>query len=198
MQQSRSWIGFLTGACLSAACVYLIDPLLAPKRRRRAEASRMPYASPRGADLAETIEVSAPSSAVFDFWTRLDAVPRVIEHVREVRVTNTGGRYHWSITGPVGLPVEFDAVLTQYDPHRVLAWKTAEGSPLAHTGVVLFEPVGEGTRVHAQFSYALRDGAPGRTIAALAGGNARAGLVKCLARMRAAVEAEVNCCDRVR
>jgi uncharacterized membrane protein len=143
----------------------------------------------RAIDLQKTITIGAPVATVFDFWSHFENFPRFMTHVREVRATHVEGQSHWTVAGPAGMPVEFDAVVTEFIPNEVIAWKTVEGAPIAHAGIIHFESDGAlGTRVHIRFSYNPPAGAIGHAVAALLGGDPKSMMDDDLARMKALVE----------
>jgi uncharacterized membrane protein len=143
----------------------------------------------RAVDVQKSININAPVSTVFDFWSNFENFPRFMTHVREVRATNVEGQSHWTVEGPAGVPIEFDAVITRFEPNTVIAWKTVEGSPVAHAGIVHFEPDGmQGTRVHIRFSYNPPAGAIGHAVAALLGEDPKSMMDEDLARMKTLVE----------
>jgi uncharacterized membrane protein len=109
-------------------------------------------------------------------------------NVREVRTTNSEGQSHWTIAGPGQTPIEFDAVVTRLEPNSVIAWKTLEGSPVAHAGIVQFEPDDDGTRVHIRFSYNPPGGAIGHALAALVGNDPKTKMDEDLGRMKTLIE----------
>jgi uncharacterized membrane protein len=142
----------------------------------------------RAVDLQKTIHVNAPVSTVFDFWRNFENFPQFMTHVRDVRATSVEGQSHWTIAGPANVPIEFDAVVTRYTPEAIIAWKTVEGAPVAHAGIVRFEPDAEGTRVHIRFSYNPPAGAIGHAVAWLFGEDAKSMMDDDLARMKTLIE----------
>ena len=143
----------------------------------------------RAVDIQKTINISAPVSTVFDFWSNFDNFPRFMTHVRDVRATNVEGQSHWTVAGPGGMPIEFDAVITRFEPNAVIAWKTVKGAPVAHAGIVHFEPDGmQGTRVHIRLSYNPPAGAIGHAVASLLGEDPKSMMDDDLARMKTLVE----------
>lgn len=155
---------------------------LEPKRITGVGAGR------RAIDLQKTIHVNAPISTVFDFWSNFANFPHFMTHVREVRQTSVEGQSHWTIAGPANMPVEFDAVITGFVPNELIAWKTVEGAPVAHAGIVRFESDEQGTRVHIRFSYNPPAGAIGHAIAALLGEDPKSMMDDDLARMKTLIE----------
>lgn len=121
----------------------------------------------RVVDLNKTLEVAAPVDAVFDFWKNFPNFELFMQHVSEVKVLDET-RSHWKVVGPMGIPVEWDAVLTVYIPNERLGWKTLPDQPVEHAGTVHFEALPEGkTRVNLQMSYKPPAGIIGHAVAAL-------------------------------
>jgi uncharacterized membrane protein len=143
----------------------------------------------RAVDLQKTISICAPVSTVFDFWSNVGNFPRFMTHVRDVRPTNIEGQSHWTVAGPANIPIEFDAVITDFVPNQVIAWKTVTGAPVGHAGIIRFEPDGAGgTRVHVRFSYNPPAGAIGHAFAALLGEDPKSMMDDDLARMKTLIE----------
>jgi len=207
-RSAGSWAGFLAGASVGAACMYLIDPRNGSRRRGliRDKAAHVAAtlraatnhearqlsgvaAGHRAINIEKTVGIAAPVAAVFDFWTRLETFPFFMTDVLELKPANGGRHYHWKIGGPGRTPIEFGAVLTRFEPNRVLAWKTSEASPVAHAGVIQFEPDGaDFTRVHIQFSCNPPEGDAGHAIALLLGDDPKAKIDEDLSRTKTAIE----------
>jgi len=51
-----------------------------------------------------------------------------------------------------GVPVEWEAEITQVVPYQAIGWKSVSGPK--HTGRVTFSPLGNDTLVHVQMNYA--------------------------------------------
>lgn len=123
----------------------------------------------RGVQIQKTVNVDAPVEQVFDFWSNFENFPRFMSNVREVRPLE-GGRSHWVVTGPAGVPVEWDAETTKVVPNEEIAWKSVEGSAIANAGVVKFRPNRRGgTEVDIRLSYNPPAGAVGHAVASLLG-----------------------------
>jgi uncharacterized membrane protein len=143
----------------------------------------------RAIDLQKTIHVSAPVEEVFAFWRDYTNFPKFMTNVREVRPTAAEGQSHWVVSGPAGIPVEFDTVVTGLVPNELIAWKTVEGSPVAHAGIIRFEPTRDGgTRVHIRMSYNPPAGALGAALASLIGADPKTKLDEDLIRMKTFIE----------
>ena len=144
-------------------------------------------AGPRLVNVQKTINIDAPVSDVFGFWQHYENFPQFMTHVRSV--TSEDGRSHWTVDGPLGVPIEFDAVTTDVVPNEVIAWKTEEGAPVAHAGFVHFEETeAGGTRVTVRFSYNPPAGALGHAAAWLLGADAKQLFDDDLVRMKTLLE----------
>ena len=143
----------------------------------------------RAVDVQKTVTVDAPVEAVYAFWTMYDNFPRFMSRVLEVRPNARETQSHWRVEGPGGVPIEFDAEITQAIPSHVFGWKTVEGSIVGHAGLVHFEPTPDGrTRLHIRMSYNPPGGWLGHGIAKAFGVDPKSSLDADLARMKTYLE----------
>ena len=143
----------------------------------------------RAVDIQKTINVNAPIEDVFAFWDHFPNFPLFMRHVREIRPTRSPFRWHWVVSGPGEIPIEFDSIVTQRVANRVIAWKTAPGALVGHAGLVRFDPSGNGaTRVQVRLSYNPPGGAVAHGVLALLGADPKARLDEDLVRMKTALE----------
>jgi uncharacterized membrane protein/osmotically-inducible protein OsmY len=106
-----------------------------------------------GIDVEKAIEIDAPVESVFALWSRFEEFPRFMSHVREVR-RHGQDRSQWTLSGPAGLPIRFEAVTTRYEPNEMIGWKSVKGEPVRHAGTVRFEPLPENrSRITVRMSY---------------------------------------------
>lgn len=145
-------------------------------------------AGPRAIRLQKDITVNAPVEEVFAFWSAMQNFPRFMTHVDEVRVGEEG-RSHWRVTGPAGLRFEWDAVITQRVPNRLLAWRSVEGTAVENAGVIHFEPTPRGgTRVDIRLAYNPPAGAIGHAFAKLLGADPKKQMDDDLLRFKSLLE----------
>jgi uncharacterized membrane protein len=143
----------------------------------------------RAVDVQKTITIDAPVEEVFAFWTAYENFPRFMSRVLAVRPTTRERQSHWTVAGPAGVPVEFDAEVSACVPNEAFGWRTIEGSLVAHTGLVRFDPVGDGqTRVHIRMSYNPPGGWIGHGVAAAFGVDPKRSLDADLVRMKSLIE----------
>jgi len=142
----------------------------------------------RAIDFHKTINIEAPVERVFELWKNSDNFPHFMTNVREVR--NLGdGRSQWTVAGPAGLSVKWNAVVTEFIPNKIIAWKSEPGSAIANAGIVRFEPSnGAGTRVTIRMSYNPPAGAVGHALAKIFGANPKREMAQDLLRMKTMIE----------
>jgi uncharacterized membrane protein len=139
--------------------------------------------------LEKTITIHAPTDKVYELAKRLDSLPKFLEHVRRVQIQDGNREHsHWVVDGPFGREVCFDAKVTHSDKDRVLAWTSEPDEAAAHCGVIHFEPVVAGTRVHIQMHYAPRGGVVGHLLSRVLGFDPRSRMTDDLVRMKSLLE----------
>jgi uncharacterized membrane protein len=122
-----------------------------------------------GVLVQKTLDVYAEVDEVYSHWRDLESFPAFMTHIREVRKIDDT-HYHWTVDGPAGVPVEWDAQITADVPGELIAWRTVEGSTVQSSGVVQFEPTNYGgTRIHVRMSYRPPANVAGHTVAKLFG-----------------------------
>lgn len=142
----------------------------------------------RAVDIQKTLYIDAPVEQVYAFWSNYENFPLFMSHVREVEDLG-GGRSRWSVRGPGGVPIEWNATLTQQTPNEVIAWRSESGSMLENAGMIRFASSGTGTRVDLRLCYHPPVGGAGQAVAQLLGSDPRTKLNDDLGRMKSLLEA---------
>lgn len=141
----------------------------------------------RAVEIHKTLTIAGPVERVFPFFASYENFPRFMAHLRAVE--NRGrGRSHWVAVGPAGVPVSWDAVITQYIPNRLIAWQSEPGSVIANAGVIRFAPAGDDTRVDISLAYNPPAGVLGHLAAMLFGTDAKSSMNEDLIRLKALIE----------
>ncbi len=177
--KSRNVSGLVAG--VAGATMLLRSATNLPLARLAGMAGR------RTIDIQKTINVNAPLEQVFDTLTHYENFPQFMSNVREVKVREDGGS-HWTVTGPGGMSVEWDAVTTKLEQNRVLAWRTVPGATVEHAGMIQFERVNGGTRLDVEMSYSPPAGVLGYVVAKLFGADPKTELDEDLLRMKTFLE----------
>ncbi len=140
-----------------------------------------------GIEFRKAIRIEAPVEEVFAFWQNYDNFPRFMSHLKEVRDMGDG-RSHWVASGPVDVPVEWDAMITELRPNRVIAWESVPGSEVYNAGRVRFESVDGATRVDVFMTYNPPGGVAGHAIAALFGADPKSAMDEDLLKLKSLLE----------
>jgi uncharacterized membrane protein len=142
----------------------------------------------RAIDFHKTINIDAPVERVFEFWNNPHNFPHFMTNVRDVRDLGNG-RSQWTVAGPAGFSVKWNAVVTDIVPNKLIAWKSEAGSAIANAGIVRFDPNNEGgTRVTIRMSYNPPAGAIGHAFAKVFGANPKREMDQDLLRMKTMIE----------
>jgi len=177
-------VGYFRGGVKGFALCALGGGLLA---RATANENLGTLVKGRGIYIEKTIHIDAPVEEVFAYWRNLENFPQWMSHVREVRYVG-GDRFHWTVDGPAGVPVEWDSELLNVSDNREMTWRSVEGSEVEHTGRVRFEADGAATRVHVQLKYSPPGGVIGHAVAMAFGSDPKSEMDEDLMRLKSLVE----------
>jgi uncharacterized membrane protein len=139
-------------------------------------------------EIRKSVNIDAPVDMVFGFWSNYDNFPLFMSNVRRVSV-RPDGTSTWEVAGPAGATVTWDAVLTDFEPHRMIGWRSVDGSMVASSGVVTFaETDAGGTRVDVHMTYNPPAGAIGHALATALGASPRSKIDGDLNRLKSLIE----------
>ncbi len=99
--------------------------------------------------LEKSIQIAASLEKVFESWSDFDELSRMSQMITSVR--SFGNRSRWALNVN-GMPVEWEAEITQLVPYQAIGWKSVTGPK--HSGRITFSPIGNDTLVHVQMNYA--------------------------------------------
>jgi uncharacterized membrane protein len=142
----------------------------------------------REIEILKTITVRAPVADVFDQFTRYETFPRVTRRIREAKHLD-GGRWHFKVDGPAGIPFEWDSIVTQLVPSEHVAWESCNGASVRNRGDARFEARPDGTtRVTIHIHYEPPLGDVGHSIAKLFGADPKHELDEDMLRFKSLLE----------
>lgn len=142
-----------------------------------------------GVDLHKTVHIKAPVDEVYAIFGRPESFPRFMSHLREVRKLEDEGRYHWVAEGPLGVPVAWDAEVTERQEGRLIAWQSAPGAVVDNAGTVRFSREADGrTRLDIQMCYRPPLGLLGHLVATLFGADPKHAMDEDLVRLQSLLE----------
>jgi len=175
--------GGASGAALGAAGVGLLAGAIIRRPLLGSESGQ-----PEQVEVTKTIAIGAPVDAVWDLWSNFESFPRFMGHLQEVRKIDQE-RSHWVARGPAGVPVEWDAVVTEWVPKQFIAWSSTEGSTVDTSGQVRFRRTSDlETELDIHLRYAPPGGIVGHEVAALFGADPKRAMDDDLGRVKALLE----------
>jgi uncharacterized membrane protein len=120
--------------------------------------------------VGRTVTINRPRSEVYAFWRDFRNLARFLDNIEGVEVSDDR-RSHWTVSAPAGKTVEWDSVITEDEPDRLIAWESVEGADIKNTGRIEFRdgPPGRGTEVTATIVYDPPAGDAGKLVAKLFG-----------------------------
>jgi len=118
--------------------------------------------------VSRAVTINAPRQQVYDYFRDFAKLPSFMVNIDKVVETDPT-HSHWSVTGPGGSKIEWDAVLTEDKPGQSLAWESLPRASIPNKGTVEFRDAtgGRGTEVHATIIYQPPGGTLGRLAAKL-------------------------------
>jgi uncharacterized membrane protein len=100
---------------------------------------------------------------VYAYWRDFSHLPSFMPDVQEVTVTGPATS-HWTVSGPLGTSVEWDAEITEDLPKQRIAWKSVGDSQVDNAGAVRF---GGRTNIEVSLEYNPPGGKAGELVAEL-------------------------------
>jgi uncharacterized membrane protein len=121
-----------------------------------------------GVIVGRSVTIDRPRSEIYAFWRDFTNLPQVMDNIERIDVVDSR-RSHWVVKAPAGKTVEWDSIVTDDEPDRLIAWQAVEGSDIRNAGRVEFLDAapGRGTIVRATITYDPPAGLLGEIIAKL-------------------------------
>lgn len=159
--------------------------------RKPVAKSKIVVPGDKGVKITRAVTVRKPADELYAFWRDIENLPVIIrDPVTITAISNIESR--WSVSAPPGdRRVEWDALIINDEPGRLIAWRSREGSQIASAGSVRFEPApgDEGTEVTVALEYLPPGGKLGAWLAKLSGEEAGQQVDRALRRFKALMEA---------
>lgn len=113
-------------------------------------------------DVERSITIDESADELHQLWRDPEDLSRVVGHFAEV-TAESEDRQHWSVEGPLGWSVEWDAEVVEDRPGEVLRWESVEDGALLSEGSVRFRPApgDRGTEVTLRLQFDPPGGALG-------------------------------------
>ncbi len=115
--------------------------------------------------IGRAVTINRPAGELFAWFRDFANLASFMENVERIDVLDAR-RSHWVVKAPGGRSVEWDAVVTEEQQDRLIAWASEPGADVANSGRVEFREAGaRGTVVTATILYDPPGGIVGRIIA---------------------------------
>lgn len=127
---------------------------------------------PQGSiEIKRSVTINKAPQELYTFWRKLENLPRFMHHLERVEEqSEKSSHWHAKIAG--GIPVEWNAEITEDTPGQRIAWRTKPDSQVQQVGVVEFRANtgGRGTIVDVEIRYTPPGGIIGETFGRLLNG----------------------------
>lgn len=166
------------------------DAATAVSTRKHVAPSRIVVKGDRGVKVTRAVTIRQPAEVLYRFWRDLENIARIAKHPVVIqRVSDLAS--HWAVSAPGDRKVEWDAVIINDDPGRLIAWRSREDAEIPNAGTVRFEPApgDEGTEVTVSLEYNPPAGKLGAWLAKLTGEEPAQQVAEALRRFKALMEA---------
>jgi uncharacterized membrane protein len=138
--------------------------------------------------VTHAVTIDKPVAELYRFWRDFSNLPRFMENLEQVEVLDDR-HSRWTVKGPAGLTLGWEAEVTDDQQDRRIAWRAVEGADVPNWGHVEFRPApGGGTEVHAVIRYEPPGGMLGRAVAKLLGREPQQQMRDDLARFKRMME----------
>jgi uncharacterized membrane protein len=145
----------------------------------------------RGIKIVRARTIGRSASELFQFWRKTENLIKIIRHPVEITAISST-ESHWRVSAPFGHdPVEWDSVIINEEPGKLIAWRSREGGDVANAGSVRFEaaPGDLGTEVTVALEYDPPGGKLAGWVAKLSGEEPGRQVADTLRRFKALMEA---------
>ena len=144
----------------------------------------------KGIKVVRATTIRKPAAEIYEFWRDLKNLAQVIKHPVTITTLNEN-ESHWVVSAPAGQKVEWDALVINDEPGKLIAWRSVEGGDVDNAGSVRFEPApgDEGTEVTVALEYNPPAGKIGAALAKLTRDSASSQVYDALRRLKALLEA---------
>ncbi len=143
-----------------------------------------------GNKLKKCIVVDRSPEELYRFWRNFENFPRFLDELKCVEVLDER-RSRWTVAGPGGLPITWDAEITVDRPNEMIGWRSLPGSKVDTKGYVRFECAtgARGTLVRVAMQVVPPAGKAGAAVATIFGKRPGAEVEEALRRFKQLMEA---------
>lgn len=118
----------------------------------------------KGVKIEESIRIAKPASELYQMWTQWERLPEILPHIDEVKDLGQG-RTRWTVRGPLGIQLRWEAEVIGQDSDRMIAWQSLHGGDIDTAGSVHFDAIDANT---TEMKVAMQYEPPGGRLTAMA------------------------------
>lgn len=116
--------------------------------------------------IQDTITIQRSANECFNLFTQYERLPRYMGDVMTISRTDRPDILHWTVKGPMEIPVSWDAIITLQDQSHQINWHTTDNAQVPNSGEVRFEEINPNeTRMSALVHYEPPLGELGQKVA---------------------------------
>jgi uncharacterized membrane protein len=125
---------------------------------------------PRGQEFVARVVIARPRHELYAFWRDFNNAPKFMARVAAVSEVDSLSSM-WTLKDGAGNTAQWEMLVTDDEPDRLIAWSTSGNSPVHYSGRVEFQDVAGdgGTEVTAVVRHEQRSGLVETLIEAVAG-----------------------------
>lgn len=90
--------------------------------------------------ITKSIIVDGGINHIYNLWANFENFPHFMNNIKSVRKMGND-MSHWTMEGPLGKTIEWDAKTTRMEPNKRIAWNSMDNSDLTTSGQVTFNPL---------------------------------------------------------
>lgn len=136
----------------------------------------------------KSIVIAKSPADLYSFWRNFENLPSIMSHLESVTQTR-GKRSHWVAKGPAGVPIEWEAEITEDKKNEMISWRAMADADVPNEGTVYFEKAGEGeTELRILMEYTPPGGQIGAAVAEFFGEDPSQKIEEDLSHFKEAVE----------
>lgn len=112
-----------------------------------------------------SVNVNAAPQAAWDYVSNYQNFDQFMPNIKKVELLS-GDTSEWHVSGPLGIPVSWQAITTTKEAPKHLAWHSTKGM-IDTKGFIKIEPTASGSKITVHMEYQPPLGAIGETFASL-------------------------------
>src|SRR5215831_1393720 len=142
-----------------------------------------------GIKLKKSIIVDKTPEELYLYWRDFKNLPAFMDFLHSVDVFDNR-HSHWTLAGPAGMHLSWDAIVTVDRKNEMIAWKSYKNSAIDTAGYVRFERAagGRGTLVRLALQYNPPAGKMGVALSSLLGKRPQVHIEDALRRFKQLME----------